>query len=91
MELLHGATESLEEMIAGITQTMTGVGGRMQAMDSLGERLQDFEVTLSDQAAVLENADIVDVATQLARVQTFYEMTLATASKLLSLSLLDFI
>ena len=91
VELLHGATESLEEMIAGITQTRTGVGGRMQAMDSLGERLQDFEVTLSDQAAVLENADIVDVATQLARVQTFYEMTLATASKLLSLSLLDFI
>ena len=49
------------------------------------------EAHTAPQARLLEEADIVQVATDLARTQTLYEMTLTTAGKLLSLSLLDFI
>ena len=38
-----------------------------------------------------QEADIVMVATELSRTQTLYEMTLAASSRLLSMSLLDFL
>ena len=40
---------------------------------------------------ILENVDILQVATDLARTQTLYEMTLAVSAKLLSMSLLQFL
>jgi flagellin-like hook-associated protein FlgL len=89
--LLQGATDALNEVLSGITQTMTSVGGRLQALDTLKQSIADIKATADDQAGLLENADLVQVAAEIARTQTLYQMTLATASRLLSLSLLDYI
>ncbi|MDH7598952.1 MAG: flagellar hook-associated protein FlgL [Sedimentisphaerales bacterium] len=67
------------------------VGSRMSFMDSLKQTLQNMQTHAQDETATIEQADITQVAIDLARYQTLYQMSLAVAGKLLSVSLLDFI
>lgn len=90
-EVLLQAGTALSTVSENLTQRLAAVGARLQALDSMTQNVQTNRNSAGDQAAMLQDADIVDVATQLARSQNLYEMTLATASRLLSLSLLDFI
>ncbi len=90
-EVLLQAATALSTVSANIAQRLAAVGSRIQAMDAMTTNVQTNRDNADDQAALLQDADVVDVATKLARSQNLYEMTLASASKLLSLSLLDFI
>ena len=91
LDLLSEAVGWLDGAMAGLSQHMTAVGGRLQAMDNLGGSLEGLRGNTDTETASLADADIIEVATELARTQTLYEMTLATAGRLLNLSLLDFI
>ncbi|MBL7133820.1 MAG: flagellar hook-associated protein FlgL [Phycisphaerae bacterium] len=91
IDLLLGATQSLEEVSDGIRQSATSVGARLQAMDSLRASLDDIRFATKTEADSTQEADIIAVATELSRTQTLYEMTLAASAKLLSMSLLDFL
>jgi len=90
-ELLSRAYESLSSVNDNLAQKLAAIGSRIQALDTMTTTLETSRDNADDQAALLQDADVVDVATQLARSQNLYEMTLASASKLLSISLLDFI
>jgi len=91
IDLLLGAAQSLEEVSDGIRRTTTAVGAKLQAMDSLRASLDNIRFTTKTEADSTQEADIISAATELSRTQTLYEMTLAASSKLLSLSLLDFL
>ncbi len=88
--LLAQASESLEEVKINFTQGMTSIGGRLQAMEVLTSTLENLHDNASQHIARLEEADIVQIATDLSHIQSYYEMTLASTSKLLSVSLLDY-
>ena len=88
---LLATAASLEEVMSAVLQNATSVGGKLQAMDSLRGALEDIGTAADTQAASLQDADILDLTTQLARTQTLYEMVLATSAKMLNMSLLDFI
>ncbi len=90
-ELLSEAIESLDEVMGGLLDSMTAVGGRLQAMDTLNMTLENMKGGLDTRKSILQDADIVELAAELARTQTFYEMTLAATARVLSLSLLDYI
>jgi len=90
-ELLDLAMGSLDEVSQTIVRSMTGLGGRLQAIDVLKDSMQSIEARAAEQASALQDADVVEVATDLARTQTLYEMTLAVTSKLLQITLLDYI
>jgi flagellar hook-associated protein 3 FlgL len=90
-ELLRDCSVDMREVIARVTQGMTSLGARLEALDTLGTSLENIRASADDQAGELENADIAQVATDLARTQTLYEMTLATTARLMALSLLDYI
>lgn len=90
LDLLGEGVGWLDGAMAGLTQHMTVVGGRLQAMDNLGGSLEGLRGNTDMETASLADADIIQVAVELARTQTLYEMTLATAGRLLNLSLLDF-
>ena len=90
-DLLANATEAVRQVILSVTRGMTSIGARLESLDSLGTNLENIQASADDQANALENADLTQVATDLARAQTLYEMTLASTAKLLSLSLLDYI
>ena len=89
-ELLGALTNSLEEATLTFTQNMTSVGSKVQAMDNLKYTLENLQDDSREQSAALEDADIVQVSTDLAHIQSYYQMTLASTAKLLSVSLLDF-
>lgn len=90
-ELLHISVEAMREAQGNVTRSMTAVGGRLQAMDSLRINLEDARDAASDQAKSLEQADIAQIAVDIVRIQNLYDMTLATAGKLLSMSLMDYL
>jgi flagellar hook-associated protein 3 FlgL len=89
-ELGH-ALGAIDEVADALTTQMTAAGGKLQALDSLQTSLEDIQATSQQQSAELSNADLAELATQLARTQTLYEMTLQTAAKLLNMSLLDYL
>jgi flagellar hook-associated protein 3 FlgL len=90
-DVLGDAMESLEDLMSGLTQHLTSVGARVQALTTLEASLETLKFNSETEADKIQNADIVEVATELANTQTFYEMILASSSKLLSLSLLDYL
>ncbi len=90
-ELIGEAIESLNEVLGGLTDNMTAVGGRSQAMDTLKMTLVNIQGDLDIRRSTLQDADIIELAAELARTQTFYEMTLAVTARVLSLSLLDYL
>ena len=91
ISLLNGAVQSLKEVTAGMSQQGASIGARLQAMDALKTSLDGIHFATMSEADSTQEADIVTVATELARAQTLYEMTLAASSRLLSMSLLDFL
>ena len=91
LQLVRASAAAVEEALSGVTQSMTFMGGRLEALDTLEGSMEAVKASADDQAAALENADIVQLAADLARMQTLYQMTLATASKLLTTSLLDYL
>ena len=91
LDLLNKAVASMDEVMGTLTQNMVIVGGRLQAAEGLLNSMEEIKIAAKDEAARLQDADLVELAIQIARSQNMYEMTLASASKLLNLSLLDFI
>jgi len=91
MELIDELIGSTDEVAAGLSETLTIAGGRLQAMDTLRGTLETIQADADVEVALLGDADLVQVATELARAQNLYEMTLASSAKLMSLSLLDYL
>ncbi|HUU91022.1 MAG TPA: flagellar hook-associated protein FlgL [Phycisphaerae bacterium] len=91
LALLGEMVDSVTEVTQGLTVAEMSVGARIGVLATLGENLDNIQTYTDDQAASLEDADIVQVVTELARRQMLYEVTLASASKLLQLSLFDYI
>ena len=82
---------AIHERLTGLRREITSLGGRLQAMDVLGESLETIKATATEQADLIGDADMIEVAIELARAQNFYEITLASTAKVMSLSLLDFV
>lgn len=91
LECLNEAVSLVNEVAECLTMAETSVGTGLGLLSTLGVGLEARKANTDDQAAALENADLVQVATDLARRQTLYEMTLASASRLLQLSLFDYL
>jgi flagellar hook-associated protein 3 FlgL len=91
-------TEVLPKTIAWVTETNElviqseiSVGSRTSFLESLRESLQNIQANTQDESTLLEQTDIAQVATDLSRRQTLYQMSLNVAAKLLSVSLLDYL
>jgi len=88
---LNGASPLISESADTLTMAQMSVGTDLGLLSTLDEAAEARQNQADDESAALENADIVQVATELARQQTLYEMTLASASTLLRLSLFDYL
>ena len=88
---LGEAIYSLDEVMAGVRQQMASLGARGNAMDAMAVSLEGISANADSQMSMLRDVDIAQIAIDLARTQTFYEMTLMSVSKVMQTSLLDFI
>jgi flagellar hook-associated protein 3 len=91
MQILGQASDSVTEVMGQTTRYDTAVGGRLKALDTLKQSLTNTAAQAKQQADSLQNADITQVSVDLAREQNLYQMTLASAAKLLDVSLLTYL
>ncbi len=74
-----------------VTEVFPVVGGRIGTLTNLQDSLKDMQWNTKDEISRLQDADIAQVAMDLARHDVLYQMSLAVAAKMFKLSLLDFI
>lgn len=82
---------SLQGVEEKLAQVFPIVGGRMQTLTSLRDSIEEMKFNTDDQVNMLKDADVTQVAIDLARYEVLYEMSLNVAAKMFSLSLLDFL
>jgi flagellin-like hook-associated protein FlgL len=82
---------SLQGVEEKLAQVFPIVGGRMQTLMSLRDSIEEMKFNTDDQVNMLKDADVTQVAIDLARYEVLYEMSLNVAAKMFSLSLLDFL
>jgi flagellin-like hook-associated protein FlgL len=90
LDLIDKAVGNVNEVSEVVRRSITAIGSRLSAMDSMTTSLENAQSAAQTQQSTLQDADIIQIATRLSHIQTLYQMTLTTTAKLLSLSLLDF-
>ncbi len=91
LDLLNRSVSSLDEVANVVSRNIVRVGARMQANETLRQSIEQSKTAASDETAALRDADVVQLATELAGAQNMYQMTLTATARLLSLNLLDFL
>ncbi len=90
-ELRNNALSSLAELDNLLLQSSVSMGSKIGFLDDLKDSLNNIKYDTEDEATRLQQADIAQIAIDLSRRQVLYQMSLAVAAKLMSLSLLDYI
>jgi flagellar hook-associated protein 3 FlgL len=90
-QLLDGCFESLDEVYNLLIQNTVSMGAKIGFLDSIKDNLTDMKYDAEDETTRLQEADIAQIAIDLSRHEVLYQMSLAVAAKIMSLSLLDFI
>jgi len=88
MDATVGSLDMVEERLV---RAFPIVGGRIGTLTNLQSSLEDMKVNADEEISRKQDADITQVAVDLARYEVMYEMSLAVAAKMFSLSLMDFI
>ena len=91
VDLVDEAATSLEQIRSDIVGKDSSIGARINFLHSLKESIEDVKFNGEEEATMLQEADIAQIAIDIARRQSLYEMSLSVAGKILSMSLLDFI
>ena len=90
-ELLNNTFNALDEMTNLLAQTQVSIGSKISFLGNLEDSLKNIKYNTEDETTRLEEADIAQVAIDIARREVLYEMSLSVAARLMSLSLLDFL
>jgi len=90
-EQLNHLPSLFEETNNVLVQTEVSIGSKIGFLDDLKYSLKDIKYNTEDEVTRLQEADIAQVAIDLSRREVLYQMSLAVAAKLMSMSLLDFI
>jgi flagellar hook-associated protein 3 FlgL len=90
-ELMAATLTSMQEVEEKLTRSFPVIGGRIETLSNLKDSVEDLKVNSEDEVSRLLDADITQLAIDLARHQMLYEMSLTAASKIFSTSLLDFL
>ena len=83
-----GAVEEVRHLLV---QADVSTGSKIGFLDTLKDNLEDMEFDTKDETTRLQEADIAQIAIDLARREVLYQMSLSVAGKLMNMSLLDFI
>jgi len=90
-DLQDSLSESLDEVSSLLLAKEGTLGSKSAFLDDLKTNIESLQSLSSDEVDSIEQADVAQVSIDLTRYETLYELSLTVASKLLSLSLLDYI
>ncbi|MFH0728908.1 MAG: flagellar hook-associated protein FlgL [Pseudomonadota bacterium] len=81
---------ALDSHYERVVNTVSSMGVKTNRLEMTETILAELELTLTSDKSGLEDADIVESITLLTQRQTAYEASLAATSKIMSLSLVDY-
>jgi len=90
-ELQENTLNELDEINELLVQAEVSVGSRIGFLDKLKDSLNKLKYNAEDEATLIQEADIAQIAVDLSRREVLYQMSLSVAGKLMSVSLLDFL
>jgi len=90
-ELRNNSMGSLEEISDYLTQKSVSVGSQIGFLEVLKDSVENMKFGTEDEGAMLQDADIAQIAIDISRQQILYQMSLSVAGSMMSMSLLDFI
>lgn len=90
-QLRASLLEALDEISALLIRAEVSIGSKIGFMENLRQNLEDIKFNTEQEKTRLEEADIAQVVIDLSRREVLYQMSLAVAGKIMSMSLLDFI
>lgn len=89
-QMLNDTLTAMKGAEEKLTQSFPVVGGRLQTLSSLRDSIEQTKLSAEDDVSRMQDADIAQVSIDLARYEVLYQMSLAIASKMFSMSFLDF-
>jgi flagellar hook-associated protein 3 FlgL len=90
-ELRFNAFSAIDEIDELLVAESVASGAKIGFLENLKSSLKNLQYNTEDEIARIEDADIAQIAIDLSQREVLYQMSLAMAGKLLSMSLLDFI
>ncbi len=90
-QVISNLSDSLNEMKSLLLSKQVAVGSKIGFLGSLEQSIENMTFDAEDQTAVLQDADIAQIAIDISRRDVLYQMSLAMIGKFMSTSLLDFI
>jgi flagellar hook-associated protein 3 FlgL len=82
---------SLDQALDQVRAASSGVGSRIARIRQVQQEAENALLTLKARLSETEDADLAEVSIQFQQAQTVYQAALATASRVLGRSLLDFL
>lgn len=90
-ELRSNAFDAIDELNGVLIQKSVMVGSKIGFLEELKGNLETLQYSTEDEKSRIEQADVAQLAIDLARREVLYQMSLAMAGKLLNVSLLDYL
>ncbi|GAB6144619.1 flagellar hook-associated protein FlgL [Desulfocicer niacini] len=88
---INTAMTALEEDFNRLNTAISTVGTKMNRMDIKSAIYQDLTLSETERLSGIENVDITEAITNLQQKQLVYQAALASSSKVMELSLLDYL
>ena len=88
---IQNAMTSLDADFDTITNKISDVGSKMLRMEVKGKILEDMNLSNTGRLSKIEDADIAEAVMNLKSVEFAYQATLASSSKVMTMSLVDYL
>lgn len=88
---IRATLENFDQLHAKLTAERAKIGSRMQGLQSTAQALERHDTIHANLSSQLEDADLAQVMTDLAKEETIFKSVLAGSQKLVQPTLLDFL
>jgi flagellar hook-associated protein 3 FlgL len=91
LQEINTAMEALDSDFEDLNSRITAVGSNMSRLDMKFNIYQEMKINGTERLSAIEDADIIAAITHLEQMQLSYQAALSSSSKLMSISLLDYL
>ncbi|MCM2280004.1 MAG: flagellar hook-associated protein FlgL [Oligoflexia bacterium] len=88
---LRNTLERFDQLHARLIAIRSKVGSRVQGLQSMSQSVERHNITNAQLSSALEDADMAQVVSDLAKEETIFRSALASSQKLIQPTLLDFL
>lgn len=88
---IQGAMDKLDNHLDSVQTMISNTGGKILRLETKETIIEDLNLTYTERVSDLEDADLAEAIMNLTSKETAYQAALASSSKVMSLSLVNYI